>query len=208
MCETICMAKLCKTQNLTGSLRAFKTHNHLKQPILLPFSCCVLCPGSSRLGPGEGAASRHFAHPQLGDIAADLINRCLPPHDVELFGARAGCEESLRSDQTPSLWISRFPIRQVLDVVCQKSWGIAGSHSTSERECRRCCSPDDIQLIALLEALLHACTLSGSSRPTVIMSKVQLKKCRVTSTGHRIRVPNTSSCPECRRPGEGWAWGV
>ena len=85
---------------------------------------------------------------------------------------------------------------------------ISGSDSTSERECKRCCSPDDIQLIALLEALLHACTLSGSSRPTGIMSKVQLKKCRVTSTGHRIRVPNTSSCPECRRPGEGWAWGV
>ena len=39
---------------------------------------------------------------------------------------------------------------------------IRGSHSTSERECKRC-SPD-IQLIAL-EAL-HACTLSGSSRPT------------------------------------------
>ena len=44
--------------------------------------------------------------------------RCLPPHDVELFGARAGCEEILRSDQMRLLWTSRFPIRQVLDVVC------------------------------------------------------------------------------------------
>ena len=112
--------------------------------------------------------------------------------DVELFGARAGraVNVPLSGPTGAHVFLRRRMLKELGNL-------IRGSHSTSERECKRC-SPD-IQLIAL-EAL-HACTLSGSSRPTDFLSKV-LKKCGGTTTGH-IRVPNTSSCPECKRPGAG-----